>query len=162
MKLAKITAVVFGVLVSLSAAGLFAEEAAVCDSQKTDAQWRAELTPEQYRIMREKGTERAFSGHLVHNKAKGSYTCAACGAELFSSDAKFDSGTGWPSFDSTANQENIILREDLSHGMKRTEVVCKACGGHLGHLFKDGPTETGDRYCINSAALAFAPAAEKP
>jgi len=130
----------------------------VCDSQKTDAQWKAELTPEQYKVMREKGTERAFSGSLVHNKADGLYRCSACSAALFDSSAKFDSGTGWPSFDTPAAKDNVILQEDQSHGMKRTEVLCKNCGGHLGHVFSDGPTETGERYCINSTALDFTPA----
>jgi peptide-methionine (R)-S-oxide reductase len=132
-------------------------EEAVCDSQKTDAQWKAELTPEQYKIMREKGTEPAFSGKLVHNKADGFYRCAACGSALFNSEAKFDSGTGWPSFDSPLNTEKVFLQEDLSHGMKRIEVLCKNCGGHLGHVFDDNRTDTGQRFCINSASLEFTP-----
>jgi len=112
------------------------------------------LTPEQYRIMREKGTEAAFSGKYNNSKEKGMFQCAACGAELFSSDAKFDSDTGWPSFTEPANQKNIELREDNSLGMHRTEVVCKHCGSHLGHVFDDGPAERGGkRYCINSACL---------
>ncbi len=124
--------------------------------EKTDAEWRAELTPEQYRILREKGTERPWSGEHNWTKDDGVYRCAACGAELFSSDTKFDSGTGWPSFTEPANLENVELREDRSHGMVRTEVVCGNCGAHLGHLFPDGPRPTGLRYCINSAALDFA------
>lgn len=119
----------------------------------TDKEWKAKLTPEQYRILREKGTELAGTGKLLHNQEKGAYTCAACGAELFTSDAKFDSGTGWPSFDSAT--ENVGKRSDISHGMQRVEVYCTRCGGHLGHLFDDGPTKTGKRYCINSLALGF-------
>ena len=121
---------------------------------KTDAEWRAQLTPEQYEILRRKGTERPFTGRYVDEKADGTYRCAACGAELFSSDTKFNSGTGWPSFTEPVNRENVILESDRSHGMIRTEVMCRACGGHLGHVFEDGPREDGGlRYCINSCAL---------
>ncbi len=112
------------------------------------------LTPEQYHVLREKGTEMAGTGKLLHNKKKGDYMCAGCGALLFRSDTKFDSGSGWPSFTDPANRENVVLEEDTSHGMKRTEVICKNCGGHLGHVFDDGP-DGKDRYCINSCALEF-------
>ncbi|MDP2666306.1 MAG: peptide-methionine (R)-S-oxide reductase MsrB [Candidatus Diapherotrites archaeon] len=115
--------------------------------------WKKRLTAEQFHVLREKGTEAPFKGKFVHTKDKGMYGCAACGAELFSSQAKFDSGTGWPSFDEPANTKNIELVEDNSLFMKRVEVRCKKCGGHLGHLFTDGPTQTGKRYCINSCAL---------
>lgn len=124
--------------------------------QKTEEDWKKQLTPEQYTVLRQKGTEAPFSGKLLHEKREGMYTCAACGQQLFSSDTKFDSGTGWPSFD-TALPGAVKLVADNSHGMRRTEVVCSNCGSHLGHVFEDGPTDTGQRYCINSVCLDLEP-----
>ncbi len=122
--------------------------------EKTDEEWKKELTEEQYRILRQKGTEPAFTGKYFDSKDAGMYTCAACGAELFSSETKFDSGTGWPSFTDPVNRENVELKEDMNFDMNRIEVLCKRCGSHLGHVFDDGPKEMGGkRFCINSACL---------
>ena len=135
------------------------EATAAREVTKTDEQWRQELTPHQYNILRRAHTEMAFTGEYVNNHRDGFYRCAGCGAKLFSSDAKFNSGTGWPSFDQPAVAEAVELRPDNSLFMRRTEVVCRSCGGHLGHVFNDGPRTTGKRYCINSCSLAFEPAA---
>lgn len=121
----------------------------------SEEEWKKKLTPEQYKILREKGTEPAFSGKLYSHKESGSYVCAGCRLELFSSDAKFDSGTGWPSFLDAVEEEAITLSHDSSHGLSRVEVKCGKCGGHLGHVFDDGPGPKGKRYCINSCALKF-------
>lgn len=125
------------------------------NKQKSEEYWQKKLSREQYRIIRLKGTERAFTGEFWNNKEKGTYYCAACGTKLFHSDTKYDSGCGWPSFFKSIKNDVIEEKLDLSHGRTRTEVLCKACGGHLGHVFKDGPEPTGLRYCINSESLKF-------
>lgn len=124
---------------------------------KTEAEWRELLTPEQFHVLREKGTERAFTGALYENKADGIYNCAACNAPLFKSETKYESGSGWPSFYIPISADAIEAHEDSSYGMRRIEVTCANCGGHLGHLFPDGPRPTGMRYCINSVSLNFEP-----
>jgi peptide-methionine (R)-S-oxide reductase len=128
----------------------------------TDGEWREKLTPDQYAVLRQQATERAFTGALWDTKEPGVYGCAGCGTELFRSDAKYDSGSGWPSFFQPAASDAVETRLDTSHGMARMEAICAACGGHLGHVFDDGPKPTGQRYCINSCALELEPADDEP
>lgn len=126
-------------------------------STKSDREWREQLTPEQYHVIRQKGTERPFTGEYYLFKDQGTYRCAACGQELFDSDAKYESGSGWPSFWAPVDEDAIDTQRDVSHGMVRTEILCSKCGGHLGHVFEDGPQPTGLRYCVNSVSLQFEP-----
>jgi peptide-methionine (R)-S-oxide reductase len=130
------------------------------DGERSDAEWKRILSPEQYEVLRRKGTERAFTGKYYNSKEKGVYRCAGCGNPLFDSETKFDSGTGWPSYYQPISEDTVATQEDRSHGMIRAEVLCARCGGHLGHVFPDGPEPTGKRYCINSISLDFEPKAK--
>jgi peptide-methionine (R)-S-oxide reductase len=130
--------------------------------EKSEEEWRRELTPEQYHVMREKGTERPFSGEYNRTKDEGTYVCASCGNPLFSSDTKYESGSGWPSFYRPLSEESVATERDGTHFMQRTEVLCSRCGGHLGHVFDDGPQPTGQRYCMNSVALKLQKKPEEP
>lgn len=123
--------------------------------KQSDEKWREQLTEEEFRVTRQRGTERPFTGKLLDNNEQGDYVCKCCGAKLFDSDHKFDAGCGWPSFDAQSKDGNVEYRPDYSHGMERTEIVCKQCDAHLGHVFNDGPTETRQRYCVNSVSLDF-------
>jgi peptide-methionine (R)-S-oxide reductase len=138
------------------------KDAPAYEVTKTDEEWRKELSPERYQVLRHAGTEPAWSGELLHVDGEGEFRCAGCGAVLFDTDSKFDSGSGWPSFDRAKSEGTIIERPDNGHFMRRVEIVCARCGGHLGHVFPDGPTETGMRYCVNSLSLTYDDGKEAP